>query len=329
MKIKVTDKISIGDGEPCFIVAEVGSNWKTLSDCLDSIYLAKACGADAVKFQAFDHHSLYGSGDGIRDGATAMAHVLPVEWLPKLKQHADSAGIEFMCSAFSPELAEAVNPFVNVHKIASAELTHLRLLQKTNSFGKPVILSTGASGEEDVSMALKQLAGCPTSLLYCVANYPARSIRLERIEEMRVRFNPHPIGFSDHTTDIFTAPSFAVNYFKAAILEKHVNFIDHLTGPDSPHSLNTKEFKLMIANVKRRKAFFNEEEEMFLKHNRRLIATRDIDPGDQVIEGENFGIYRSLSKDTHAFSPWLTDEINGKTAKKEIKAGQGIGPGDV
>lgn len=326
MKIKVSERISIGDGEPCFIVAEVGSNWKTLSDCLDSIYLAKACGADAVKFQAFDGPSLYGPFFALTPGQDG---VLPLEWLPKLRTHADSAGIEFMCSAFSPELAEAVDPYVNVHKIASAELTHLRLLQKTNSFGKPVILSTGASGEEDVSMALKQLAGCATCLLYCVASYPARSVRLERIEEMRVKFNPHPIGFSDHTTDIFTAPSVAVNHFKAAILEKHVNFIDHLVSPDSPHSLNTKEFKLMIAHIKKRKAFFNEEEEMYLKHNRRLIATRDIDPGDQLIEGENFGIYRSLSKDCHAFSPWLTDEVNNKTAKREIKAGEGIGPGDV
>lgn len=68
---------------------------------------------------------------------------------------------------------------------------------------------------------------------------------------------------------------------------------------------------------------------MILRHNRRLIAIRDISRGDILSEGENFGIYRSLKDDTHAFSPGMVASVNGRGSKRDIKAGDGIGEGDI
>ena len=106
-------------------IAEVGSNWSTFDDCMRSISLAKACGADAVKFQAYSHEALYGKAAGNYDAGNGMGYsiaelkgTLPLEWLPKLKDKAHAFNIEFMCSAFSPELLDAVNPHVNIHKLA-------------------------------------------------------------------------------------------------------------------------------------------------------------------------------------------------------------------
>src|SRR5688572_30128176 len=121
-----------------YFIAEVGSNWGSLDDCFKSIQLASAAGADAVKFQLFDQHALYGV-----DRDVALSGVLDPEWLPKLKQKANSVGIDFMCSAFSPELVDAVDPYVHAHKVASCEMTHVRILEKLRHIGKPVILSTG------------------------------------------------------------------------------------------------------------------------------------------------------------------------------------------
>lgn len=334
MEIQLTPKHRIGGHEPVFIVAEVGSNWKTFDDCIHSIKMAQVVGADAVKFQAYTADALYGANPGgyLDVMSKVQKTALPLDWLPKLKSHADAVGIEFMCSAFSPELVAAVDPYVNVHKVASAELSHVRILQKLKQIGKPVILSTGASGDYDIKMALDALGNVPVCLMYCIAAYPSQSVRLEHIDHLRSRFGKL-VGFSDHTTDIFTAPAEAIFQHKAVVIEKHFNAIEGLVGPDSEHSLNVHDFKLMVTRCRNNLAIearqSHEEKDMYLKHNRRLIATADINAGEVLREGGNFGIYRSLKEDTRAFSPFMVDEVNGKTAKRAIKAGDGVGPGDI
>jgi N,N'-diacetyllegionaminate synthase len=357
MKITIKSGIEIGKDRPTFIIAEVGSNWRTLEDCLHSIQQAKACGADAVKFQLYDYSSLYGTGDrrdlisGWMESEKVNRFSLQLQWLPTLKKAVDDVSIEFMCSAFSPELIEVVDPFVNLHKVASAELTHVRMLEKLRSIGKPVLLSTGASGLDDIKMALKTLsgeihmdwneyyggvstevygAGAPTILLYCVAAYPAQEIHLPVIRAMLTEFDTL-VGYSDHSTDVLCIPKLAVEW-GAVVIEKHFTAIEADT-PDKPHSLNVDQFKKMVKSIRSteppRIGYTHEENPMILKHNRRLIATQDLCPGDTLKEGVNFGIYRSLKEDSHAYSPWLIDQVQGKVLVRAITAGDGIGPGDL
>ena len=333
MKIKIGNR-EIGDGYAPFIIAEVGSNWSSLDDCLKSISMAKACGADAVKFQLFDFEALYGQKaewDGSDELYKALSKVsLPAEWLSKLKEKADAVGIEFMCTAFSVEGYELVDKYVNAHKVASAECTHKRILEKLRALGKPVFLSTGASGVKDIEMALECLRETPTVLMYCVAAYPARRIELTTLKLLN-QLSPL-VGYSDHSIDVGVIPWMAIAN-GACILEKHVNFVE-ATGPDAPHSINADDFKWMVAQIKAEGSIGGlrataEEQPMVLRHNRRLIATRDIKAGDKFTENENFGIYRSLKDDTHAFHPFAVDHVNGKIAVRDIHAGDGIGPGDV
>jgi len=316
------------------IIAEVGSNWSNLDDCKKSIQLAKACGADAVKFQLFDGKSLYGSDrlfiehnpDGkyfhtLEIHHPCDAHKLPVEWLPVLKEKADAHGIEFMCSAFSPELIEAVDPFVKTHKVASAELTHVRMLEKLRVIGKPVILSTGASGDGDITQALHVLGKTPVTLMYCVAEYPARIINPARILTMMAQWKV-PVGFSDHSTDVLCIPRIAQNS-GATVIEKHVNFVG-AKGPDADYALTTEEFRQMCSVLNGMDPVPAREADMRTRHNRRLIATKHIKAGEQFREDENFGIFRSLTDDTQALTPWVIDRVNGKTATMDIDAGEGI-----
>lgn len=445
---------SVGDGCPPFIVAEVGSNWQKLEDCLLSISMAAKCGASAVKFQAFTYEALYGVrrkakhppldyvfypiddiplaelgictqalnsvkavidqrrfvevnqfnvGDPVypvsasttfdmkgltfRNFRTArgigaetldiladldgwettsayktiqqrtpkLDGQLPLEWLPKLKEKADACGIEFMCSAFSPELLKAVDPYVNAHKIASAELTHIKLLEAARECGKPVILSTGASGEGDIEMAMRVLTHealnpevvhepypydnspsqyatpVPVVLLYCVAAYPAQEINLDCIDLLRRRFGTL-VGYSDHSTDVGVIPLGSIRT-GATVLEKHFTAVPEFESPDRPHSLEPSQFRRMVDSLGgKTPATLGPtagEKGMILRHNRRLIATSEILAGDALVYGENFGIYRSLKDDSHAFSPWRLYDVNGRTAKRAVKAGDGIGPGDI
>lgn len=323
MKIKVGQK-EIGEGCPPYIVAEIGSNFITKADCLNSIVQAKLAGASAAKFQLYTHQELYGMPGEARG-------VLDPEWLPHLKQKADSMGIDLMCTAFSPEGYDIVNPYVDIHKVASAEMTHVRILEKLRTLGKPVIMSTGASGKRDIEMAIQALGDTPKVLMYCVAAYPANEVNLNVISLFRDTFNTL-VGYSDHSTDVAVIPSEAVKR-GASVIEKHFTAIPDVETPDRGHALNPAQFRRLVEYVYGRVSAHigpaQEEKPMILRHNRRLIAIKDIRAGDVCSEGENFGIYRSLKDDTHAFSPFAIDNVNLKTSLTDIKAGNGIGPGDV
>lgn len=335
MEITLPSGRKIGDGHEPFIICEVGSNWSNLEDCLHSIRQAKNCGADAAKFQAYNHSALYGFKHV--SGMTEYDHLekdfpgtLPLEWLPNLKQESERVGIEFMCTAFSPELYDAVDPFVNIHKIASAECTHKRILEKVRALGKPVILSTGAHGVEDIHAALSVLGDLPKVLMYCVAAYPAIEVNLALLSILR-DVSHSLVGFSDHTLDASVVPTVAISS-GACVLEKHVTFIEGET-PDSPHSLDGGQFSRMVQRIRGHAIDSlgptREEKSMVLRSNRRLTANGDIAVNTVYTAGDNFDANRSLKDDTHAFHPFMIDEVNGKVAKRAIKAGDGIGPGDI
>ncbi len=329
-----------------FIVCEIGSNFVTLEHCLDSITLAHRAGADAVKFQAYDWPSLYGIDQISVTGTIpygmmiprwkTMVGQLPMEWLPELAKEACRIGVELMITAFSPELVLAVDPYVSVHKIASSDLNYPQLLEAVAKCGKPVLLSTGAATEGDIGRALDILDGydCDTTLLYCVASYPARTVDLRVMELLEERFDIE-VGFSDHTTDVVGTPIVACAW-GATVLEKHVTFFPELDTPDRPHSLTGEEFKLMVDQIRGEVAPeigpTSEETAMVSRHRRRLIATRDIAVGERLVYGENYGAYRALQDDDHGMSPFLWNQAKlgpeGKGARVAITKGKGIGPGD-
>ncbi len=321
-----------------FVVAECGSNWQSFEDAKDSITMAKNCGADAVKFQLFDWVSLYGSDKRTKlekQTRYPMAGQMPLEWLSKLAEKASACGIEFMCSAFSPELLRAVDPYVKTHKIASAELTYRELLEAAKATGKPILLSTGGSSLTDIRMALKILEKelapgvkeMTTTLMYCVSAYPAKNVNLFAIDKLKSEFG-YPVGYSCHTDDWYT-PVAAVRYHGAPVIEKHFKLRD-MDTPDSPHSLNPDEFKEMV-DVIRGKAdhiCFPEpqERDMQLKHNRRLVASADIAAGQAFNYGKNFGCFRSLREDAEGLHGFADQSVNGKTCKVALKAGDPITP---
>lgn len=307
------------DRDP-FIIAEVGSNFSDLNDCMASISLAKNCGADAVKFQLYDYQSLFGIKGGELPGQ------LSLDWLPKLAEKAEACNIEFMCSAFSPELLELVNQFVNIHKLASSEMCHLRMLEKLKLYNKPTLISTGAQTLSDILRVNDFVENLPVIFMYCVAAYPAKMIDLREISFLE-KFVRKPVGYSCHSLDVLEVPNSAFEA-GAVCIEKHVNFVG-ASSPDSPHSLSTDEFKAMVERVRCTKQLesslaTSEQKDMVLRHKRRLIAMRDIEIGETLIEGENFGIFRSLKDDTRAEHPFRVGKVHGKKAKVRIDAGDGI-----
>lgn len=317
-----------------FIIAEVGSNWRDFNEAKDAVQMAKQVGADAVKFQLFTPKCLYGFSTG--SYIPGQSPFLKSDWLPKLKEKADAAGIEFMCTAFSPPGLQAVDPHVEVHKIASSDLTHLKLLEAAKDTGKPILLSVGGSNTGDIREALDVLGGSTVILLYCNAAYPSKRHNLFNIEKL-ARLTGKPIGLSDHSIDAIYTPLSAVRHFHVPVIEKHFNPKSVPNTNDAGHSLDADEFKLMVDYIRDRRDTANhmrtsEEHDMTLRHNRRLIAIRDIKQGEKLTYGLNYTAARSLVEDRHGYSPFMLRDPRyspeGKAAKNNMRQGDSIGPGD-
>lgn len=314
-------------GQP-YIVAEVGSNFQGFDDCILSIKKAAECGANAVKFQMFDHKQLYGFPK-TKASAYQEQYELQIDWIPRLKQQCDLSTVDFMVSVFDPQLVRVVDRHVYAHKIASSDLNYEELLFEINRMGKPVFVSCGAATQAEIKMAATSLSSVPVCFLYCVAAYPAKAVDLTLIDQMRV-FGQY-IGFSDHTTDAIYIPYAANKFHGAVVIEKHFTAINAMT-PDSGHSLSPADFKLMVDRIRgKRQAFIGptpEEQDMILRHKRRLVATEVIKKGDLYRQNKNFGSFRSMHIDTKGMSPWNASYVNGKTASRDMEIGEGIGSGD-
>jgi len=342
---------SLSDPRHTFIIAEAGSNWKsgsTYNDDLNQakqlIKIASRCGADAVKFQTFRSETLYAHNAGTSDylaqeGLDAPINEIfenlsmPYDMISELSQFCQESGILFMSTPFSVDDAKQIDPYVHLHKIASYEINHVRLLEYLGNTGKPILISTGASTLSDIDFALKSIKQFePTlALMQCTSKYPTsfESLNLSVIPNLKKLYEC-PIGFSDHSLDPVIGPVLAIGY-GATIIEKHFTIDRKLPGPDHKFALIPSELEYMINSIRSAdlakgtgiKEILPVENELAKFAKRKLQSTKDILKGEKLIEGKNFDILRPGNR-IQGVSPKLLKEINGKHSKKSIKKGDGI-----
>lgn len=338
-----------------FIIAEAGSNWRSGTPARDMamaqalIRAAADAGADAVKFQTYRADSVYvpnaGESDylahaGIKEPIVKIFEdlAMPYDMLPTLAAFCADCGVQFMSSPFSVTDARAVDPFVRVHKIASYEISHSRLIEFVAKTGKPLILSTGASDEDDVAWALDHFrahGGKDLTLMQCTARYPAPldALNLRAITTLRQRFGVR-VGLSDHSRDPVTGPAGAVA-LGASVIEKHFTLHNDLPGPDHAFAITPGELALMVRAIRGVEqalgsgeiCVLDQEQELRAFARRGLQAVRDIRKGDALREGVNIAIMRP-GKQRPGLHPRHLPEIEGKPATRDIPLGDGIQPRD-
>jgi sialic acid synthase SpsE len=142
--------------DACYLIAEIGLNHNGyLSLAKELVDAAADAGADAVKFQKRDVETLAiedvldapdnrfpSFGSTYREVRTA--HELTLEEFREIKAHAETRGVDFLCTPFdvpSVELLEELG--VDQYKIASHSVTNLPMLESWTETGKPVYMSSG------------------------------------------------------------------------------------------------------------------------------------------------------------------------------------------
>jgi N-acetylneuraminate synthase len=335
-----------------YVVAEAGSNWHIGDDpkankemAFRLIDIAKESGANAIKFQVYRPETIYVKNAGQSDYlATAGIHqdiqeiftqsAMPYPLIKELAEYCKSVEIDFMATAFSPDDFDQINPYVKVHKIASYEIGHIRLLEKAAESGKPVFMSTGAANEGEIKWAVdfyKKHGGKDLTLLQCTAQYPAevQSMNLLAIPWLKHRFKL-PVGLSDHSRHPTCAPVAAVA-LGATVIEKHFTYDNQLPGPDHAFALTPPELKEMVHAIRRTEAMLgsgvkviqDEERELRAFARRGIQAIKDIHKGDVFKEGFNMAILRP-GKRMQGVHPKHIDEVEGKIAKRTIPMGDGV-----
>lgn len=338
-----------------FIIAEAGSNWRMgnferdLSMAKELIDVASEAGADAVKFQTYRHQKVYvenaGKSDylsklGIKRDINEIFKDLSMsyEMIPYLTDYCSRNKISFMSTPFSLEDFHAVDPYVKRHKIASYEISHLRLIEAAAMSGKPLIVSTGASVLDDLFWLVetfKKNSDEELTLMQCTARYPAESdtMNLLVIPKLRNIFNV-PVGLSDHSRHPTNAPVAAVA-LGAEVIEKHYTLSSRLPGPDHAFAIHPEELKEMVEAIRSTESMLGdgvkkigEKEEELHKYARRGIqAKRFIKKGEILKEGENIDILRP-GKQRLGIHPKRLAEIEGGVSIRDIPLGMGIQEGD-
>ena len=263
---------------------------------------------------------------------------MPDELIPAFAEHGRRQGLKFMSTPFSPRDFAAVDPHVAVHKIASYEISHPHLLELAARSGKPVVLSTGASGEADIAWAVETFraaGGRDLALMQCTAKYPAPldSLNLQAIPWLKRRFGA-VAGFSDHSRDPLSGPLAAVA-LGARVVEKHFTLDNRLPGPDHGFAVTPDELKAMVCGIRDVEACLGSglkevlpaEQELAAYARRGIQAVRDIRQGDPLREGENLEILRP-GQQPLGLHPKHLAELEGKPAARDIPLGHGIAKGD-
>jgi pseudaminic acid synthase len=338
-------KITIGDAEvsdesSVFIIAELSANHNgSLDTALQTIKAAKRAGADAIKFQTYtaDTITLDVKSDDfkLKQGTIWDGKYLyelyqeaytPWEWHEQLFKAAKAEGLICFSSPFD---RTAVDLLVKLdspaYKIASFEITDIPLIEYVASKGKPVIISTGIAGEEDIALALnacRRQGNNQLALLKCTSSYPAPidEANMIMVQDLKSRYGVVS-GLSDHTMGI-TVPVVATA-FGARIIEKHFILDRAIGGPDASFSLNEAEFKTMVTAVREAELAIGkidysltEKQKKGREFSRSLYAIRDINKGE-VFSDKNVGSVRP----GFGLHPKYYKQIIGSKAKTDFKKG--------
>ncbi len=334
-----------------FVIAEAGTNWKVGTDEQDLdmaeklIESAAKSGADAVKFQTFRSETVYAFNAGEVEYEENEKKIISInklfeklsmkyEMIEKLSKVSKKNNIMFMSTPFSVEDAKQLDPYVDIHKVASFEINHIPLLEFLASTKKPVLISTGASSYDEIDFAvnfLEKNQSGQIGLLQCTSKYPCpiEALNLSTILTMKERYKL-PIGLSDHSIDPIIGPLTAVG-FGATAIEKHFTLDKSLPGPDHFFAVNPPELNTMVRMIRDAekskgsgiKDILAEEKELRRFATRSIQAIKDIQKDEILKMGINFNILRPGNQKRGA-EPRFLGEIEGKKALTKICRGEGI-----
>lgn len=252
----------VGADRPTYVIAEIGLNHNgDVALAKQLIDVAQAAGADAVKFQkrtpeiATPTHMRDVPRETPWGTMTYLEYRYRVEFgrdeYQEIGDYAAKAGLDWFASPWDvPSVAFLEDLGVVAHKVASASLTDLELLEALHDTGKPIILSTGMSTLEQIDAAVAVLGTENLVLMHATSTYPMEpeEANLRVIPALRDRFPGVPVGYSGHERGLQI--SLAAVALGAVAVERHITLDRTMWGSDHAASLEPAGLTQLVRDIR-------------------------------------------------------------------------------
>ncbi|MEO8390206.1 pseudaminic acid synthase [Polaromonas sp.] len=266
--MQISNRPIDADHRPYLIAEMSGNHNQSLDRALAIVDAAANSGADAIKLQTYTAATMTLNvrmpGFLIEDPKSPWAgrqlyelydeaHT-PWDWHKPIMDRAASHGLHCFSSPFDETAVDFLESLhVPAYKIASFEVTDLRLIRKVASTGKPMIISTGMATAAEIDGAVRaarEAGAQDLVLLKCTSTYPASpgNTNISTIPHLRQLFSCE-VGLSDHTMGCGVAV--AATALGASVIEKHFTLTRADGGVDSAFSMEPAEFLLLRAETER------------------------------------------------------------------------------
>ena len=250
----------VGDGYPCYVIAEIGINHNgDVEIAKKLIEMADAAGCNAVKFQKRTVDVVYTAEElarprenpfGPTNGDLKRGLEFGLEQYREIDRYCKELDVAWFASCWDEASVDFMEQFVPpCYKIASASLTDDDLLRHHRKKGKPILLSTGMSTLEEVDHAVEVLGTKDLVILQATSTYPSDYIELDLrvIPAFRERYGV-PVGYSGHETGIPT--SVAAMVMGACIVERHITLERAMWGSDQAASLGPSGITRLVRDIR-------------------------------------------------------------------------------
>jgi N-acetylneuraminate synthase len=250
----------VGDGQPCYIIAEIGINHNgdiDLARRLISVTVAAGC--DAVKFQKRTVEVVYTPEElqkprespfGTTNGDLKHGLEFGQDEYALIDRYCREVKMPWFASCWDEQSVDFIDRFnPPCYKIASASLTDDNLLRYTRSKGKPIILSTGMSTIEEIDHAVEVLGSSDLILLHACSVYPAHypELNLKAITTLKERYRI-PVGYSGHETGL--PASVGAVALGACCIERHITLDRAMWGSDQAASLEPNGITKIVGYIR-------------------------------------------------------------------------------
>ena len=251
---------AVGDGTPCYIIAEIGINHNgDVAQAKRLISVAAAAGCNAVKFQKRTVDVVYSEAElakprespfGETNGDLKRGLEFGLDQYREIDRYARDSGMPWFASCWDEASVDFIDQFgPPCYKIASACLTDDALLRHTRSKGMPILLSTGMSTLDQVDRAVEVLGKRDLILLHTCSTYPSQytELNLRVIQTLKERYGI-PVGYSGHETGL--PSSVAAAALGACIVERHITTDRSLWGSDQAASLEPNGINRLVRDIR-------------------------------------------------------------------------------